>query len=86
MKSLLLTSSVLLFLTGCADAPVGYGGSHRAVLANDKSVTYVYDPIMGGYNKAMRDSTKHCKSYGKSPVLTFSGKQGVLGTLTFECR
>ena len=86
MKSLLFISSVLLFLTGCAGAPVGWGGSHESILANDKSVTYVYDRLMGGHKKIMSDATKHCKTYGKSPVPTVSDTNGVLWTQTFECR
>ena len=86
MKVLLLPCILLLFLSGCVGAPVGWGGSHNAILANDESVTYVYDRLMGGYKKIMSDATKHCKTYGKSPVPTVSGRDGVLWTQTFECK
>ena len=91
MKKLLFFASIFLslnFLAGCAieGAPVGWGGTHRAVMANEASVTYVYDRIVGGYDAVMGAATDHCKTYGKSPVPTVAGTVGVLQTQTFECR
>ena len=85
MKNITLIAS-LSILVGCAGAPVGWGGTHSAVQANDKSVTYVYDPFVGGYSATMNAATAHCSIYGKSAVPTFAGKQGLLSTQTFECR
>lgn len=90
MKKVLFLGSILLslnFLAGCAieGAPVGWGGTHQAVMANEASVTYVYDPMVGGYSAIMGAATEHCNIYGKSPVPTVSGRDGVLSTQTFEC-
>ena len=86
MYNKIITLFTSLLLIGCAGAPVGWGGTHQAVQANDKSVTYVYDPLVGGYSTTMNAATAHCSNYGKSAVPTFSGRQGVLSTQTFECR
>jgi hypothetical protein len=75
-------------LGGCAipGAPVGWGGTHEAVQKNEESITYLYDPIVGGYGAMMGDATAHCGSFGKSPVPTVQGRNGALWTQTFECR
>jgi len=83
-KFFITLSTFLIF--GCAGAPVGWGGTHQAVQANDKSVTYVYDPLVGGYSATMNAASAHCNNYGKSAVPTFAGRQGILSTQTFECR
>ena len=58
MKNIALIVS-LFTLVGCAGAPVGWGGTHSAVQANDKSVTYVYDPFVGGYTATMNAASAH---------------------------
>ena len=80
-----------LFVASCnlpaiEGAPVGWGGTHRAVLVNEKSATYQYDPVVGGYDKVMEAASKHCSGFGKNAVPTQSGGQGVLRTQTFECK
>lgn len=82
----LLLTFLILPLSACANAPVGWGGSHEVALANEAAITVVYDPMMGGYNKAMQAATDHCAKYDKSPVPTVSGNRGVLPTQTYECR
>tara|TARA_R110002124_G_scaffold149220_1_gene315074 strand:+ start:221794 stop:222048 length:255 start_codon:yes stop_codon:yes gene_type:complete len=82
----LLLIILVLPLSACANAPVGWGGSHDIVLANEKAITIAYDPIMGGYSKAMQAATEHCGEYDKSPVPTVSGKRGPMPTQTYECR
>jgi len=75
-----------LMLVGCAGAPVGWGGSHEIILANQKSVTFRYDPFLVNYTGMMADATKHCNLYNKEPVLTVRGQNGALATQTFECK
>ena len=55
-------------------------------MANELSVTYRYDNLVGGFDAMMNTATVYCKKYGKSPVPTESGKLDVLYTQTFECR
>jgi hypothetical protein len=81
-----LTVSACVAMLGCAGAPVGWGGTHRTVQANEVSVTYLYDRAVGGLDAVMRAATDHCGQYDKSPVPTVSSRQGVLYTQTFECR
>ncbi len=38
----------LAVLVGCAGAPVGWGGTHEVTLANERAISIVYDPLMGG--------------------------------------
>lgn len=75
-----------LMSVGCAGAPVGWGGTHEVMLANEKSITFIYDKLVGGYYAIMTDATEHCKKYKKDPVPTSEGRQGMLFTQTFECR
>ncbi len=84
LRGLILAAMILV--TGCEGAAVGWGGTHQAVQANEMSVTYIYDALVGGYGATMRAATTHCGQYKKSPVPTMSGRQGVLYTQTFECR
>ena len=75
-------------LAGCAieGAPVGWGGSHKVVLANEHAVTYQYDALVGGYGAVMAAATEHCASFGKSPVPTVNQDMGIVSSQTFECR
>jgi len=75
-----------LMTAGCVGAPVGWGGTHEVMLANEKSITFIYDKLVGGYYAIMTDATEHCKKYKKDPVPTLEGRQGMLFTQTFECR
>jgi hypothetical protein len=63
-----LTVSACVAMLGCAGAPVGWGGTHRTVQANEVSVTYLYDRAVGGLDAVMRAATDHCGQYDKSPA------------------
>ena len=78
----------LPLLSGCASdsAALGWGGTHRVVLANDKAIMYEYDPVVGGFDKAVAAAEAYCAERGKSAVPTVSGRSGVFLTRTFECR
>ena len=82
------TAAVLCWLSGCASdsAALGWGGTHRVVLANEKAVMYEYDPVVGGFDKAVQAAEAYCAERGKSAVPTVSGRSGVFLTQTFECR
>lgn len=88
MKSIKLSACglIVLTLTACAGAPVGWGGTHQVTLANEKAITIVYDPMMGGYAAANQEATTHCNKYGLDPVPANKGKAGVLTEQVFECR
>ena len=74
-----------LLLTACTNK-VGWGKSHEVVLANEKAITVIYDPLMGGYKKAQIAATEHCQKHDKDPVPTLTGDQGTLLTQTYECK
>jgi hypothetical protein len=67
-------------------AALGWGGTHRVVMANDKAVMYEYDPVLSGLDKAVAAAQAYCGERGKSAVPTVSGRDGVFPTQTFECR
>lgn len=75
-----------LTLAGCASAPVGWGGTHQITMANEKSISIVYDPLVGGYPAANKAATEHCNNYGLSPVPTNKIKNGVLTEQVFVCK
>lgn len=79
---------VLCWLGACAsdNAALGWGGTHRVVMANDKAVMYEYDPVLNGLDKAVAAAQAYCSERGKSAVPTVSGRDGVFPTQTFECR
>lgn len=77
---------MILLLTGCAGAPVGYGGKYEVVTANDASITIKYDNLVGGYEAMLPEAEAHCKSVGKAAVPTENVKQGGIRYQTFECR
>ncbi len=84
MRFLFLSAS--LFLAACAGAPVGWGGTHQVTLANERAISIVYDPLVGGYPAANKAATEHCQKYGLNPVPTTKTKNGVLTEQVFECR
>ena len=77
---------ILLLITGCVGAPVGFGGTHKVVQENSKSITFLYDNLVGGYSHIMDEASAHCKKFDKTSVPTQGGKQGVLNSQTFECK
>ena len=84
MRFLLLIP--VLSLAACAGAPVGWGGTHEVTLANERAISIIYDPMVGGYAAANKAATAHCMNYGCSPVPTNKVKNGVLTEQVFECR
>lgn len=84
MRFLLLIP--ILSLAACAGAPVGWGGTHEVTLANERAISIVYDPMMGGYAAANKAATEHCLKYSRSPVPTNKMPHGVLTEQVFECR
>jgi hypothetical protein len=86
MKRLILIL-ISCILVGCSSAPVGWGGTHEVILANEKSIAFIYDKLMGGYSAIMADATEHCKKYKKVPYPTTEGRALMtLSTQAFECR
>jgi hypothetical protein len=85
-----MNKAVLLALlfSGCAipGAPVGWGGTHRVIAANEKSVTIEYDSVVGGYEHAVAEANRICGQSGKSAVPTANHHEGVLRVQVFECR
>lgn len=84
-RKLALLAMSSLVLIGCAGGPVGWGGTHQTMQANDKFVTYLYDPLVGGRSAAMNAASEHCRVYGKNAIPTMSGNQGILQIQTYEC-
>lgn len=76
----------LMLLVGCAGGPVGWGGTHEALQANDKFVTYRYDPLVGGRSSAASAAATHCGGYGKTAEPTMRGNEGIIQIQTYECR
>ncbi len=76
----------LMFLLGCAGGPVGFGGTHEVLQANDKFITYRYDPLVGGRSSAANAAAAHCGGYGKTAEPTMSGNEGIIQIQTYECR
>lgn len=87
MKKLKFAVFLLPFvLSACAGAPVGWGGSAETTLANERAISIVYDPLMGGYATANKIATIHCQNHGRNPVPTTKNQHGVLIEQVFECR
>ena len=79
------TLTLCLFLAGCMNK-VGYGASHEITMANSKSVTIVYDPLMGGDRAQIDAATQHCQKYGKEPIPTIMSYRGILPQQTYVCQ
>lgn len=86
MLKFCLCSATFTILVGCAGAPVGWGGTHQVTLANERAISIVYDPLMGGYGYANAEATAHCLRFKKNPVPTNKVNNGVLLEQVFECR
>jgi pectin methylesterase-like acyl-CoA thioesterase len=59
-------------------------GAPEARIANAKSITVVYEPIIYT-SEAMKMVEDHCKKYGRSAVRTMS-EPGPMVVETFECK
>ncbi len=75
-----------LILTGCANAPVGWGGKYEIIQSNSQSVTIKYDTILGA-NAIFKPANEHCAKHGKEPVPTTKSIQSLgIALQTFECK
>ena len=86
MRKHFLALLIPIIFSGCAGGPVGWGGTHEVLQANDKFVTYRYDPIVGGRSAAENAAVAHCGAYGKTPQATMRGNEGILQIQTYECK
>lgn len=91
-KKILMNKNILALLTpfvlaGCAGMPVGYGGTHAAIQSSSMSVTYIYDPLVGGRSAAMNAANEYCRGLGgKTAIPSSSGNQGILQIQSYDCR
>ena len=86
MKNQIIYLTLIVTLSGCAGAPVGWGGTHQVTLANKKAISIVYDPLVGGYAAANKEATAHCQKYSLDAVPTNKTMNGALTEQVFECR
>lgn len=87
MKKIAITALMTpLVLLGCAGMPVGYGGTHAVVQSSNMSVTYIYDPLVGGRSAAMNAANEYCGRLGKNATPSGSGNQGILQIQSYDCR
>lgn len=86
MQKILIFVFPFMLLLGCAGGPVGWGGTHETLQANDKFVTYRYDPLVGGRSSAANAAAAHCGGYGKTAEPTMRGNEGIIQIQTYECR
>ena len=86
MKKVILILVAGLLLSGCAGAPVGWGGKYEVIQSNSKSIRIKYDTILG-MNAIYEPATEHCKKFSKEPVPTTKTFQMMgIATQTFECK
>ena len=85
MKHLTLLVPILL-LTSCAGAPVGWGGKHEILLANEATISIRYDTMLASEKSIFSIAEEHCVSYDKHAVATETSKSTGITTQTFECR
>ena len=85
MKKLFGIMVLGLFLQGCTGAPVGWGGTYEILQSNSKSITILFDPIVGS-NSIWKPAADHCQKYEKESVPTSQSKQGLLYVQIFECK
>lgn len=76
------------FLSGCAGAPVGWGGSFEVLLKNEKAITIEYDELVSSYKEIGAVAQAHCEKYGKVAIPageTTTRISGLVKTHTFKC-
>ncbi|MDB9998791.1 hypothetical protein OAE14_02665 [Alphaproteobacteria bacterium] len=81
--------SIVFFalLVGCAipGAPIGWGGFHKVTMANQKAITFIFDPLVVCRECMVQEATTHCQKYKKSPVPT-NTSTGIVSEKVYECR
>ena len=78
----------ILVTTGCAGAPVGWGGTYKVLASNPKSITIEYDGLTSSLEKVARVAESHCSSHGKSAVPDMTSSDRALGVIrahVFRC-
>jgi hypothetical protein len=84
----LWSAPLIALFSGCAGAPVGWGGSYEVVLKSEKAITIEYDELVSSYKEIGVVAQAHCKSYGKVAVPageTTTRVSGLIKTHTFRC-
>jgi len=80
--------SLIALFSGCAGAPVGWGGSYEVLLKSEKAITIEYDELVSSYKAIGVVAQAHCERYGKVAVPageTTTRVSGLIKTHTFRC-
>ena len=79
---------IFFFISGCAipGAPIGWGGSHKITMSNEKAITFIFDPLVVCYECMVKEATNHCQKYQKSPVPTMTTSSGIIREKVYECK
>ena len=84
----LLVATSNAFVSGCAGAPVGWGGAYEVLLKNEKSITIEYDELVSSYKAIGAIAQIHCEQFGKVAIPageTTTRTNGMIKTHTFKC-
>lgn len=81
---------VVLFLAGCAGAPVGFGGTDEVVFADADTIKIQWDNITTNEDSVRKKAIAHCANTqrgaqlidGTSDPLTF----GLIRSRTWKCK
>ena len=77
---------IILLLSSCAGAPVGWGGKYEVIQSNSESITIKYDTVLGA-NSIFEPANVHCAKHGKEPVPTSKTIQSLgIALQTFVCK
>jgi hypothetical protein len=81
---IILLSSV--FLSSCAGAAVGWGGTHKVLHKDNDVITIQYDSLVESYDDIMVVAYAHCEQSSKRPVVSnvqeSSSSMGLVKTTT----
>ena len=78
-----------LGITGCAGAPVGWGGTHKVLHRDENIITITYDLTLESFDDVMAIANAHCHQFSKTPFIANVYEDpltmGLIKTYTFRC-
>ncbi|NHN36907.1 hypothetical protein G8764_06350 [Pseudomaricurvus alcaniphilus] len=88
-RFVIIINILVIALSGCAGAPVGWGGSHSIDTKSSNSITISYDGLLESFEDVQNLAKNHCAEYGKHAIADSVHKDkdtwGIVKTFTFLC-
>lgn len=80
-----LTFALTILLTGCAGAPVGWGGTNKVLFSNADTIMIEWDTLTSNEEAARNRALAHCGGRELTLIASDSRTLGLIPSRTWKC-